>query len=147
MSIELPTKSHILAWAALVKWIHQAVGLIERDLAKSKNISLTWYDVLIAIHLSPEKRLPMSEVARQIVLSKSGLCRSVEKLLQQDYLEKTQSLEDKRIFYLSVTEKGKHALRKAWPIYQKGIQQYFGQFLSEKEASDIALIAQHTLDS
>jgi len=33
-----------------------------------------------------------------------------------------------------LTEKGLEAMRRAWPLYAKGIEEHFARFLSDEEA-------------
>lgn len=140
MKKSLLTDTHVLAWATLVKATNQALAAIEKDLFSSGNISLTWYDILVAVEQAQSDQVSMTEVARQIILSKSALCRSVEKLIQHGYLVKNQADTDKRVFHLSITQKGRQALKDAWPVYRSGIEQYFARFISKSNANELTSV-------
>jgi DNA-binding MarR family transcriptional regulator len=75
----------------------------------------------------------LTELARKVVLSKSGLTRLVDKLVEAGLLERQSSPEDGRGAYAVLTDSGFEAMRKAWPVYAQGIQDYFAQHLNADE--------------
>ena len=64
---------YIDAWGYILRLQSLVVARIEEDLKRKGEISLTWYDVLLALDNAPGKRLRMSEIAERIVLSRSAL--------------------------------------------------------------------------
>jgi DNA-binding MarR family transcriptional regulator len=76
----------------------------------------------------------MNELASAIVLSRSGLTRLVDRLEVEGLLKRERSASDRRGAFAVLTEKGVEAMRKAWPVYAKGIDEHFARFLSEEEA-------------
>jgi DNA-binding MarR family transcriptional regulator len=101
------------------------VARIEEDLKEEGEISLTWYDVLLSLENAPENRLRMSEIADRIVLSRSALTRSVDKLEAEGYLRRERCSHDERGAYAVLTKKGSGALAEARPVYWAGIKKYF----------------------
>src|SRR5579872_3533734 len=110
------------------------VGRIERSLAMAPVIPLTWYDIVLEVARAPGKRLTMGEICDRIVLSKSGLTRSVDRLVEEGYLEREQCSKDRRSFYANITRSGEKALERAWPVYRKAIEEYFLRYLTDEEA-------------
>ena len=100
----------------------------------ARQLPLSWYDVLIELYEAPERRLRMHEVAERVVLSRSGLTRLVDRLEAEGFLRRDRSGTDRRGAYAVITEEGIAALRHSWPIYARGIAQYFAHFLTEEEA-------------
>jgi DNA-binding MarR family transcriptional regulator len=97
-------------------------------------VPLHWYDVLIELAEAPKRRLRMTDLARKVVLSKSGLTRLVDKLENAGLLKRESAVTDGRGAFAVLTDDGLTALRKAWPIYAHGIKMYFAQHLSDDEA-------------
>ena len=75
-----PDKQRLGAYRSFITAHAEIIGRIERDLAAAGVISLTWYDVLIELYEAPERRLRLHELARAVVLSRSGLTRTVDRL-------------------------------------------------------------------
>jgi DNA-binding MarR family transcriptional regulator len=133
MTIKLDDK-YLAAWRAFITAHATLIDSINRRMLDADVIPLHWYDVLIEVYEAPERRLRLSELARKVVLSKSGLTRLVDKLAEAGLLVRESSPEDGRGAYAVLTENGLEAMRKAWPVYAQGIHDYFAQHLDADEA-------------
>jgi DNA-binding MarR family transcriptional regulator len=134
MEIERLSELHLAAWRAFLKAHATVVDRIDHDLVVAERLPLSSYDVLIELYEAPERRLRMHELARRVVLSRSGLTRLVDRLEAEGFLTRDRSGTDRRGAYAVITEQGIAALRRAWPVYAQGISQYFAQWLSPEEA-------------
>jgi DNA-binding MarR family transcriptional regulator len=121
--------------------------VIDHELVEAGCIPLHWYDVLIELKEAPQRRLRLNELARKVVLSKSGLTRLVDKLEAAGLLQRQSAAEDGRGAFAVLTDAGYGALRQAWPIYARGIQQHFAQFLSDEEANIISTALTRMVDA
>jgi DNA-binding MarR family transcriptional regulator len=127
--------NELMAWRLFIKTHAKVIEHIEQELAEEKRVPLSTYDVLIALYEAPERRLPMQQLVSKVVLSKSGLSRLIDRVQREGLIKREKSMKDKRSFYAVLTEEGEQQLRKAWPIYAKGIKRYFASSLSEEEIS------------
>jgi DNA-binding MarR family transcriptional regulator len=133
-------ETRLAAWRGLLNAHAAVVAAIERDLAAAEGayLPLTWYDVLLALVESPEHRLRLHELARRVVLSRSGLTRLVDRLEVAGLLRREPDSTDRRGAFAVLTEAGRDALRRTWPAYAAGIMEHFARHLSEAEARVIA---------
>ena len=81
----------------------------------------------------------MSELARRVVLSRSSLTHLVDRLEAKELLTRERVGTDRRGAYAVLTERGRDALRQAWPIYAQGIAQHFVQHLTAAEIEILAV--------
>src|SRR3712207_2451026 len=125
------------AWRTFITAHAALIDAIERDLRKAGHISLTWYDVLIELAEAPEKRLRLHELARAVVLSRSGLTRLVDRIEAAGLLRREPCADDRRGAYAVLTPAGTAALRAAWPIYARGIATHFARHLSVDDAQSL----------
>lgn len=82
----------------------------------------------------------MSDIAQEIILSKSALTRSVDKLVAEGFLKREKSEEDAREFIVEITSSGIQALKDSWPIYEEGIRELFASKLTSKETAELLRI-------
>src|SRR5215470_975827 len=134
MSEEHLSDQHLAAWRTFLKVHATLIDRIDHDLVAAKLPPLSTYDVLIELYEAPERRLRMHELAERVVLSRSGLTRLVDRLEAEGLLLRDRSGTDRRGAYAVITEKGITALRKAWPVYARGIAEYFAQWLTPEQA-------------
>ncbi|TVY04167.1 MarR family winged helix-turn-helix transcriptional regulator [Cohnella terricola] len=129
---------HQLAvWRAFVNAHAAVIERIEKDLSDQRKIPLTTYDVLVALYQSPDKKLRMTELAKHVVLTRSGLTRVVERLEREGFVKRERTEEDRRGAFAVLTREGKKAFLATWPTYADGIKNYFLSVLDEDERAAI----------
>jgi DNA-binding MarR family transcriptional regulator len=143
----LPSDAQLTAWRLLLSVHAACIDQIDRSLAEAQRIPLRWYDVLIELAEAPEQRLRMHELARSVVLSRSGLTRLVDRLEEAGYLYRQPDPQDRRGSFAVLTDAGRMALRQAWPVYGQGIEYFFGRHLSDAEAATLAAAFERILAS
>ena len=126
------------AWRALITANARVLEKIERALAEAELPPLGWYDVLLELSGSADGRLRMHELARAVVLSRSGLTRLVDRLEGAGLLRREPDPADRRGSYAAITEDGREVLRRMWPVYAAGIAEHFGRHLTDEEARVVA---------
>jgi DNA-binding MarR family transcriptional regulator len=124
---------HLAAWRAFLNAHAVVIDLIERDLAKTDLLPLSSYDVLIELAEAPDHRLRMHELARAVVLSRSGLTRLVDRLELEGLLVRERADTDRRGAFAVITVQGLQAIRRTWPGYARSIVRYFTSHLSDDE--------------
>jgi DNA-binding MarR family transcriptional regulator len=137
MKKERLSEQHLGAWRAFLKAHAVVIDRIDHDLLAAERLPLSSYDVLIELYEAPEHRLRMHEVAERVVLSRSGLTRLVDRLEAEGLLTRDRSGTDRRGAYAVITDKGIAALRQTWPVYSRGIAEYFAQWVSDEEAESM----------
>ena len=137
MGIE-PDEMRLASWRAFLVAHAATVGAIERELAAEGVVPLTWYDVLVALWEAPDHRLRLHELAREVVLSRSGLTRLVDRLEAAGLLRREACPDDRRGAYAVLTHEGRGGQLRAWPVYARGIATHFADHLSEEEAATLA---------
>ena len=130
--------AHHMAWYNMLRARASVERLIEQQRIKTDVIPLGWYDVLLTLEKAPEGRLRMSELADNVMTSRSGLTRLVDKLVEAGYIERANCSTDRRSCYAVITKEGLAARAAAWPYLSQWTADYFARHISEDEA--IALI-------
>jgi DNA-binding MarR family transcriptional regulator len=126
------------AWRALLTAHAVAIERIERELSEAGLPPLGWYDVLLELWRAPGGRLRMHELARAVVLSRSGLTRLVDRLEKAGLLRREPAPKDGRGSFAVLTDEGSRTREMMWPVYVEGIAKHFGAHISDEEAQVLA---------
>lgn len=110
------------------------IDRIEAKLAEAKLPPLEWYDVLLTLKNAPDRRLRLSEVAQQVLLSRSNLTRLVDRLEKAGLLYREACPTDRRGTFAVLTGAGLAMQQQMWTIYSEGIAEYFASHLNDAEA-------------
>jgi len=126
------------AWIAFLQ-AHAAVARrLEAELQAARGISLAEYDALVHLACADERRLRMSELADQVLLSRSGVSRLVDRLEAAGLVERAACPSDARVAWATLTPDGLEALRAAAPVHLRGVQAHF---LDAMDADDRETLA------
>lgn len=131
------SKQGLEAWKGLLFGHATLVEVIDKEMARADLLPLDWYDALLALEMSPDHKLKMSDLAEKVLLSKSGLTRLVDRLEAKGYIRREGCRADRRVAYAVLTPEGLQAREASWPTYRAAIQEHFASQLSEEEAEII----------
>lgn len=135
------------AWRAVLLAQDRVVRAIERDLADAGRVPLSWYDVLLELNAVPRRCLRMQELSERVVLSRSRVSRLVDDLEREGLVDRHPDPDDGRATLACLTPAGRDALRRAAPIYLRGIERYFTAHLDQRERATIAAALQRVIDA
>ena len=133
-------------WRLFLEAHARLVNRLEVELRDETGMPLTWYDVLVQLAEAPDGRLRMQELARRVLISKSGLTRLVDRLCAAGYLTREADPGDGRGTLAVLTSKGRDALREAAPFHLAGVERAFAERLSPREVEALGTALQHILD-
>ena len=89
----------------------------------------------------------MADLARRVLLSKSGLTRLVDRMVEQGLVRRRPSPEDGRGYYVVATRLGRNALRRASPGHLRGVAKHFTSLLTDDELKVITDAMNRVADS
>ncbi len=76
--------------------------------------------------------LPMKDIASMLNIKKSNLTKNIDNLIEHKLVERTTSEKDRRVVYISLTEKGKTLYSQYRHIFMKCLGKKF-DFFTEDE--------------
>jgi DNA-binding MarR family transcriptional regulator len=127
----------VAAWSSLLR-VHAAVVPKLGKALTEVGLPISWYDVLLVLNAAPERRLRMSELGSQAVLSREQISRVVTELEKAGLVERQPNPDDKRSSFAVLTTEGRRRLRTAAPTYLAAIEQHFTRHLSDREVAVLA---------
>jgi DNA-binding MarR family transcriptional regulator len=136
----VPEDPDVTAWRSLLVAHSRLVPAVEADLRAAGQVPLSWYDVLLELNASPDRRLRMSELGQRAVLSRTRVSRIVDELAAAGLAERRPDEADGRSSFAVLTPHGKDALRRAWPVYRKAIRRHLGDRLTPQQCRDLAAL-------
>lgn len=133
-----PDKRRIAAFEGFIRAQRALVERLDADLRAEHDLSLGDYEILLRLARAGDNRLKMVEVARSMVLTPSGVTRATDRLEAEGLVRRDACPTDRRSWFLALTPEGRARLRRAAPTHLRGIQEHFGQHLTDAEADALA---------
>jgi DNA-binding MarR family transcriptional regulator len=128
------------AWRGLLVAHSRLVPAVEADLRAAGQIALSWYDVLLELNATPERRLRMSELGQRVVLSRTRVSRIMDELAAAGLAERQPDQADGRSSFAVLTTAGRDALRRAWPVYREAIRRHLAAGLTLPQCRELAAL-------
>lgn len=113
---------------------------VEADLKAADLLPLAWFDVLSEVRRAQPKWLRPIDIQEKMLVKQYNMSRLIERLANEDLVERKSCDCDKRGMYIVLTAKGNAALDDIWPVYKAAIDQHFGDKLSPNEISSLMKI-------
>jgi len=123
----------LAAWHGMLTVYSRIMRDSDRGLLESHGISTREFDVLITLFNAPDRRLRMTELAQQVMLSPSGLTRLVERLERARLVERRNDPSDARSFSAVLTDQGLQRLGEARATHNAVIRAHLTDRLTEQE--------------
>ena len=98
---------------------------LDEELRSEHDLSLAEYDALLTIARAPGRRIRMGLLADEVILSKSGVTRLIDRLVSDGLVERGVCLSDARGAEAVLTDAGLARMRAASRTHLRGISEHF----------------------
>jgi DNA-binding MarR family transcriptional regulator len=129
---------HAEAWVSMTRTHAAIVGRLQEALAHADFPPLPWYEVLVTVYESPDRRLKMGDLAEALVITRGGLTKLIDRLVKAGLVERTFCETDRRVSYATLTTAGSDMLEEMRPVVRGELEVAFAARLSVDEANELA---------
>lgn len=136
----------IEAFGMLVEAHNEVVNLAQRQLEASSDVPVPWLGVLLRLARSPDQRLRMTELARDMTMSTSGLTRLIDRIEAAGHVRREACPEDRRGLHAVLTDAGREVLGRAVPGHVVDLQRTMGDALSAEELAELTRLLRTVRD-
>ena len=126
------------AWRSYLQSHASIVRELDASLIAEHGMTTRDYEVLLYLAQEPERSLPMSALAERTMLTRSGITRLVDGLVNAGWVERVSCPSDARVSYARLTEVGYEKLRSAGCTHIASIQRLFCAHFSPEELEQLA---------
>jgi MarR family transcriptional regulator, 2-MHQ and catechol-resistance regulon repressor len=123
----------ITAFGLLLEAHSAVAGAVSADLVRSSSLPVAWFEVLVRLSRAPEQRLRLTDLAREVCLTTSGLSRLVDRLEDARLVRREACPSDRRGAYAVLTDEGEAALAAALPPHLDSLERHVTEPLGAEE--------------
>jgi DNA-binding MarR family transcriptional regulator len=127
-----PTPEQLRCWRLYIESALALVDVLDTELQATAGIPQRWYDVLIHLEESPNG-IPMTELADQILYSKSGFTRVIDRMEDAGLVQRVRPERDRRSILVTITDQGTQTMQNARRHHRDGIDRHFSQHLTDTD--------------
>ena len=126
------------AWRSYLQSHATILRALDAELVAAEGMTTRDYEVLLYLAQAPERKLPMSALAESTMLTRSGITRLVDGLVEAELIERVSCPSDARVSYARLTDVGYEKLRKAGCTHIASIRELFLAHFTEEEIDLLA---------
>lgn len=137
---------NIETFGMLVEAHNEVLHLTQRHLESSAEVPVAWLGVLLRLARSPGQRLRMSELARDMTMSTSGLTRLIDRIEAAGHVRRESCPEDRRGFHAALTDEGRAVLERAVPCHVADLGRTIGEALAPGDRTELVRLLRQLRD-
>jgi DNA-binding MarR family transcriptional regulator len=126
------------AWRSYLQSHASIVRVLDAELAAEHGMTSRDYEVLLYLAQADGCHLPMSALAERTMLTRSGITRLVDGLVEAGWIERVACPNDARVSYAQLTDHGHAKLRDAGCAHVRSIQRLFLEHFTPAEIDQLA---------
>lgn len=126
------------AWRSYLQSHAAILRQLDAELVNAHGLTTRDYEVLLYLAQAPDRQLPMSALATSTMLTRSGITRLVDGLVQVGWIERVACAKDARVSYARITDVGYGKLRDAGCTHVASIQRLFLEHFGADELHQLA---------
>lgn len=144
MSSQVLSTQEISGDPTLTAWVRflRAHAAITRELGArleaDHGLTMSDYDVLIQLYFAEGHAMRRVDIARQVLLTASGITRLLDGLESCGLVAKRACASDARVSYAVLTEEGVQKVESARDTHLADVEELFGSRLAPKEREQLA---------
>jgi DNA-binding MarR family transcriptional regulator len=126
------------AWRSFLQSHASILRGLDAQLVADHGMTARDYEVLLYLSQAPDRKLPMSKLSESTMLTRSGITRLVDGLVQGGLVERVACSNDARVSYAKLTDDGYEKLRDAGASHVASIHQLFLEHFTAEETAVLA---------
>jgi DNA-binding MarR family transcriptional regulator len=128
------------AWRSYLQSHASIVRMLDAELVAEHGMTTRDYEVLLYLAQADGHHLPMSALAERTMLTRSGITRLVDGLVEAGWIARVACPNDARVSYAQLTDRGYTKLREAGCSHVASIHRLFLEHFTPQEIDHLALL-------
>ncbi|MGW0589634.1 MarR family winged helix-turn-helix transcriptional regulator [Streptosporangium sp. NPDC002607] len=127
------SESEMAMWVAYLSATHLLERRVEDQLKADSGLTHTQYEILVTLSERPDEQMRMTELARRLITSKSGLTYQIGQLERRGLVTRATCPSDERGVLAVLTEEGRCCLERTAPGHVAVVRAFLIDRLSPEE--------------
>ena len=128
------------AWRAYLVSHARLARRLEAELLARSGLPLAEFDVLFQLSVAEDDRLRMNELAERVLLSRAGITRLVDRLVDDGLVARAKCPSDLRGSFAVLTDAGRARLDEARPGHMADVRRFFLAAFSRPELEELTAL-------
>ena len=132
------SRAELMSWLRLAGGMKSLLNALDRQLRDESGMTHDDYVILSRLHRASERRLRMSDLAREVGFSPSRLSHAVSRMEEAGWVDRSRSETDRRGTDATLTGRGVEVVEAATPAHLALVKKLVFDTLGDERAADLA---------
>ncbi|MER7518926.1 MarR family transcriptional regulator [Streptomyces sp. NPDC126499] len=128
------------AWRAYLHATTLLEDHLDRQLQRDAGMPHVYYGLLVQLSQAPRRRMRMTELARDVKITRSRLSHAVARLEKNGWVVREECPSDKRGQFARLTDEGYEVLRRTAPGHVEAVRQALFDRLTAEQVEQLGAI-------
>ena len=120
--------------------------VLHRELQADAGLSLPDFEVLVQLTDTPEGRIRVTDLARELNWERSRLSHHITRMESRGLVERSECREDGRVAWVMLTKKGRATIERAAPGHAATVRRLIFDDLTPQESKVMSGVIDKVLD-
>ncbi|MFD5328319.1 MarR family winged helix-turn-helix transcriptional regulator [Streptomyces sp. NPDC127092] len=113
---------------------------LDRQLQRDAGMPHVYYGLLVQLSQAPRRRMRMTELAKDVKITRSRLSHAVARLEKNGWVAREECPSDKRGQFATLTDEGYEVLRRTAPGHVEAVRQALFDRLTPEQVDQLGAI-------
>ncbi|MFD7980550.1 MarR family winged helix-turn-helix transcriptional regulator [Streptomyces sp. NPDC059071] len=113
---------------------------LDRQLQRDAGMPHIYYGLLVQLSQAPRRRMRMTELAKDVKITRSRLSHAVARLEKNGWVAREECSSDKRGQFATLTDEGYEVLRRTAPGHVEAVRQALFDRLTPEQVDQLGAI-------
>ncbi|WP_052160901.1 MarR family winged helix-turn-helix transcriptional regulator [Kocuria marina] len=128
----------VTLWGQVIEGFQVTNKNLHRTIARAYDLDAAEAEALLRLIRSPQRRMSMAELARQVAFSTGGFTKVADRLTKRGLVQRAPCPEDRRVVYLELTAEGRTTAGKVRDLVAETMTATFVDVLGPERAVVVA---------
>lgn len=138
-------QKHLEMWRSFLETHSTVMKYLERRMHEQHGLPLSWWDVLQQLADGLDGKLRLGELADSVLLTRSGITRLVDRMIEAGLVLREPCPGDRRGYYAVITQQGRDTIEKVGPDHSKDAWEVFLDYIDDEEAETLVKVFKRVL--
>jgi DNA-binding MarR family transcriptional regulator len=126
-------------WTAVVRGVQAAQQRVLAAVADSE-LPGQWFAASQLLLAAPDRRLPMSRIARDLSMTTGGFTKLADRLAREGLIDRRGAAGDRRVIYATLTDRGLELAQAGAQVYADAVREHVLNTISADELATLTAV-------
>ena len=136
----MPDDELLARWQLVVQGVARTQHRVSEQIDEA-GVPAQWFAALHLLLQAPDRRLPMSRLARDLTMTSGGFTKLADRMAREGLIDRRGSSDDRRVVYATLTDEGVQIAQRLRGEFVAALREQVTEVISDRGLESISEIA------